>query len=162
MRKENLSEDARIKRNEYSRKYKEKQRREAGVPVRKLTNPKFDPEKLYTWVDRVLVLAEVESDNGKRKHNQLFLNGQRLDREDADFLRHARNGATERLTLERVDRLAVKYDLPLWELEEYASRYNLDRRTKRRRKNASRANPTNTRSTRSNSNGHSPIALAPG
>jgi hypothetical protein len=142
MRSENLSEHVKKNRYEYSRLYKERQRREAGVPVRKLTNPKFDSRKLSAWLEKRITVEETKGKNGKpvfRSH----LNGKQLTTQDADFIRHLRYDSQERVSLKRIDQLAVRYDLPLWELEEFASRYKLDIRTLRRRRNANRTNPTN-------------------
>lgn len=132
MRKENLSEATKVKRNEYSRRYKERKRREAGVPVRTLHNPRFDHAKLSAYLARYLVLTAADD------RTRSLLNGKKLDQADNDFLRHMRlnalKGTGAKTSLRRVDTLASKYDLDLWEIEQAAGGYKRDIRTSRRRR----------------------------
>jgi hypothetical protein len=138
MRKSNLSKKTLDKRYEVSRVYKEHKRREAGIPPRKLVNPRFDSKKLANWLEQYLVKVEQKNGNDKVGSPRLHLNGKLLTKLDGDFIRHLRNGQQVRVTLKRVDTLAIKYDLPLWELEEFASRYKTDIRTIRKHRRDSR------------------------
>lgn len=135
MRTENQSEHVKQYRRDYIRQYREKQRRSNGVPKRgtKLTNPRFDSKKLYAYLARWI--TEDERD-GSTPH--LRLNRVSISTSDERYLSSLRSGVTQRAPLKRIDRLATKYDLPLWELADAAGCYKEDKRTasKRRAKKA--------------------------
>jgi hypothetical protein len=138
LRAENTSDGLKLKRNEYHRKYREKQRRENNVPVRAgtLKNPRFDTQKLYTYLKQWL--SEEKVNEGKTSATRILLNGLPLNNTDQRYLLHLKHGRNELTDLKRVDRLANKYDLPLWEMVEAAGRYKRDVRTARRIRRAKR------------------------
>lgn len=121
-RRANLSENTKRAQSEYSRQYKEKRRRAEGVPSRNLTNPKFRSKDLKKWLERYLTTVWVDEYTFV-KH----LNGLRMEKRDASWI--DRLGTYERVGFKRVDEIATRYDLPLWEMVEAAGCYRRDKRT---------------------------------
>lgn len=128
MRAENVSEKQLRKRHERNREYKAARRREAGVPVRNLHNPNgnygegralretglfLDRQKLLRYLDKYLTVETVKGAGGGKK----ILNGKQLSETDARYIRNLRSGELERANYDRVDKLAAKYKLPMWEIE---------------------------------------------
>jgi len=133
----NLSDDVKFKRRDYMRRYKEQQRRAKGVPKRgaSLVNPRFDCKQLYEYIVQNWLTVEKVNANGTSRY---LLN--RIPASDSDlrFLRALKSEQYETAELKRVDKLATKYDLPLWELAEAAGRYKRDIRTARKTREVNR------------------------
>lgn len=136
MRAENLSDHVKEYRKNYTREYKAKQRRAKGIPARgpQLLNPKFDSKKLIDYLEQRITTVEIKVDKGSRKKTTtsvLHLNGVQMEQADQRYYLRLKHGEVERASLARIDELATRYDLPLWELAEAAGRYKKDVRSKR-------------------------------
>lgn len=132
MRAENLSDHVKQYRNNYSREYKAKQRRAKGIPSRgpQLLDPKFDAEKLVAYLEARITRVEIKS--RRTRTMPLHLNGIQMHESDRRYYLRLKAGEVERASLARIDELATRYDLPLWELAEAAGRYKRDVRSRKK------------------------------
>jgi hypothetical protein len=131
LRSENMTENTKRSRGKTSREYKARKRREAGIQGRHLVKPYFWSDRLIRHLDRFIV-REKDSSGGSGSEI-MRLNGKPLEPNDLRRINAWRSGEQERVQIEAVDRIAQKYDLPLWEIEEAAATYKRDRRSKRKR-----------------------------
>lgn len=120
---------------DYSREYKAQQRREAGVPRRKLREPRFRATRLIAWLEPFIVEVPM---NGPGRSTIRF-NGKPLSSNNYRFVEALRRGEIEFATLQRVDALCTEHELPLWEVERAAASYKRDKRTGKRKREAKRA-----------------------
>lgn len=133
LRPENQSEKVKQYRRKYTREYKERKRREEGIPRRNLVTPYFKGPQLHAYLARFLTKRDVFSvANTAASEKAWFLNGIPLG--DNDRRNLSRVKAAQRVSLKVADQWATKYHLQLWEMIEEAGCYKTDKRTKRRRR----------------------------
>ena len=120
-----MTGDARLRRQEYERIYKEGMRRRNGVPARKWKRkrqpihpqpklPRFQAEEVWSYLKRFYV--EYDKDDPDQLEPSR-LNGVILLGQDARLIYAIKNGERKTVNFQTVDRLAIWYDLPLWEIE---------------------------------------------
>lgn len=130
-----MTEHTKNRRREYTREYKERQRRANGTKPRagKLITPYFRGDRLQTYLNRLItlqpkpVLNETNYGAGTSQMES-YLNGIRLEPNDSRYIRRLGTKRYERTDLRKVDALAIKYDLPLWEMQDAAGCYKRDKR----------------------------------
>lgn len=84
-----------------------------GVGSRKLG---LDAVKVGEFFDRLV----VKVDNGKNQHPQFLIKGKTLTDGEVRSLYRWRNGEYATAAIQAVDELCLKFEIPLWEIEEYA------------------------------------------
>lgn len=130
MRPENQSEYVKEWRRNYNREYKERRRRAKGVQARQFLTPDFRAKQLVEYLDRYTTVQQTSDNN----YRQTYLNGVPAETKDIRYITMLRNGSVITASFDRVDEIAIRYDLPLWEMIDAAGRMKEDIRSVRRRR----------------------------